>query len=105
MSSTVILTSDFNALSPAEQLAQWESFVTDLDAGAAGFHRFYPVLMGRWDRGDVPEEIGERQLVAFEAEVRADALWELEHPPMSDDWAHDFRRHHESEIKLAELPF
>ena len=34
MSSTSILTSDFNALSPAEQLAQWESFVADLDSGA-----------------------------------------------------------------------
>lgn len=104
MSSTARLTSDFNTLSPAEQLAQWESFVADLDAGAAGFHRFYPVLMGRWDRGDVPEEIVERQRATFEAEVRADALWELEHPAMSDDWADDFARRN-CEIGLAELPF
>ena len=41
-------------LTKGEQLVQWRGFITALDAGGAGYHRFYPVLMPLWDRGDVP---------------------------------------------------
>lgn len=55
-------------LSPDEKLAQWRSFLDALDAGDAGFHRFYPVLMPLWERGDVPEVINDELLDVAEAE-------------------------------------
>lgn len=45
-------------LSEPEQLSEWRSFLDELDAGAPGYHRCYPVLMSRWVRGDVPVDLG-----------------------------------------------
>jgi hypothetical protein len=92
MISIDTLTLDWTALSSAQQLAHWTSFIDDLDAGAAGFHRFYPVLMPLWDRGDVPGPISEMELARFETEARGEALWELEHPGAAD-------------LEPAELPY
>jgi hypothetical protein len=108
MISIDTLTSDWTALSPAEQLAQWESFFADLDAGAAGFHRYYRVLMPRWDAGDVPDHVIEAQLARFEADMRIDTIWELQHPS-SIDSCEDYTIHqlHAStaDLELAELPY
>jgi len=86
MISTDTLMAAWTALTPAEQLAQWQQFTQDLDAGEAAFHRFYLVLMPLWDRGDVPEAINERQLQKLHAEMAEEAAWELEHPPLADAW-------------------
>jgi hypothetical protein len=51
-------------LSPDEQLTQWQSFLDALDAGDAGYHRFYPVLMPLWARGDIPETLNEEHVEA-----------------------------------------
>lgn len=79
MISIEAMTADWTALSPAEQLRQWDQFTRDLDAGEAAFHRFYLVLMPLWDRGDVPAPIAEAQLIARDRELEAEALWEATH--------------------------
>jgi hypothetical protein len=79
MISIEAIAAGWNALSPGEQLQQWDQFTWDLDAGEAAFHRFYLVLMPLWDRGDVPAPIAEAQLAAREAEFAAEALWEAAH--------------------------
>jgi hypothetical protein len=79
MISIEIVTAEWTALSPAEQLRQWSQFISDLDAGEAGFHRFYLVLMPLWDRGDVPAPIADAALSARDDELRAEALWEAAH--------------------------
>lgn len=86
MTSANILMDAWTALSPAEQLAQWEHFTRDLDAGEAAFHRYYLVLMPLWDRGDVPALISEAQLQKLEAEMVAEAMWERRQLPRSDAW-------------------
>lgn len=78
MISINALQSEWTALSPAQQLAHWETFVTDLDAGAAGFHRYYRVLMPLWDEGDVPAPIQDATLAQVEEDLRADWQWRLE---------------------------
>jgi hypothetical protein len=108
MISIDALIQDFNALSPAQQVAQWDSFTADLDAGSAGFHRYYPVLMPLWDRGDEPDEIEALRQTQHETEARADALWELQHPFPDTSWEdYDPRRLYPAagELELAELPF
>lgn len=81
MISIDALNSEWIALSPPQQLAQWENFITDLDAGTAGFHRYYRVLMPLWDRGDVPEPIHAAVMATYEDEMRADRLWQLANLP------------------------
>lgn len=108
MISIDTLTSDWSALSPDAQSAQWASFITDLDGGCAGFHRYYPVLMPLWDQGDVPDAINESQLVKYEAEMRAEAIWELQHPSPNDSWMDYGIRQLDpatTNIDLADLPY
>ncbi|CAN7641422.1 hypothetical protein LJR219_005034 [Phenylobacterium sp. LjRoot219] len=50
---------DWMQLSHGEQLREWGSFLRGLDAGDAGYHRYYRVLMPRWARGDVPQIVGQ----------------------------------------------
>lgn len=57
-------------LSEPEQLSEWRSFLDELDAGCAGYHRCYPVLMPRWACGDVPVDLGWAQ----DAPVRSGAI-------------------------------
>ena len=99
------LTAEWGVLSETQQLAQWASFLDDLDAGSGGLHRYYPVLMPRWDRGDVPDAINERQLARHEDELRAEALAE---PWGNDGWIDFCIRQLDpamADIGLAELPF
>lgn len=69
----------WNALSEAEQLNEWRAFVAALDAGDAGYHRFYSVLMPLWDRGEVPTQIAEEAAAANDAELMLEAAWEALH--------------------------
>lgn len=70
-------TFEWMQLPPAEQLLQWRSFVSSIDCGDAGYHRYYPVLMPRWVRGDVPQVAGgvreSCQVVSASAWDRIDA--------------------------------
>lgn len=86
MTSTNTLMDAWTALSPAEQLAQWDRFTRDLDAGEGAFHRYYLVLMPLWDRGDVPAQISEAQQQKVDAEMAAEARWEQRQPPRFDAW-------------------
>lgn len=108
MISIDTLNSDWTALSPDAQLAQWETFIADLDAGCAGFHRYYRLLAPLWDRGDVPDPINEAQLARYETEMRAEALWELQHPSPNDSWMDYGIRQLDpatAHIDLSELPY
>lgn len=108
MISINALTSDWTALSPAEQLAQWHTFIADLDAGAAGFHRYYLVLMPLWNAGDVPDETNEAALAKYEAEMQAEALWDLQHPSPNDSWMDYCIRQLDpatADFDLSELPY
>jgi hypothetical protein len=108
MISIDTLTSDWTALSPAGQLAQWESFIADLDGGCVGFHPYYRVLAPLWDRGDVPDAINNAQLAKYEAETRAEAIWELQHPSPNDSWMDYCIRQLDpatADIDLIELPY
>ena len=78
MASNILITA-WTELTNAEQLRQWRRFLDALDAGGAGYHRYYPVLMPLWDRGDVPAEIEAETFEALEAEMRADAAWAVQH--------------------------
>jgi hypothetical protein len=79
-------TSAWALLSEAEQLREWRSFLSSLDAGGAGHHRHYAELMLRWDRGDVPELIEAERVEAYEVEARAEAAWAAEHV-FDPEWA------------------
>lgn len=108
MTSIDALTAEWTALSPAHQLAQWETFIADLDAGAAGFHRYYRVLMPLWDQGDVPDLINDAHLARSEAEMQAEALGELHHPRPTQTWMDDGIRQPDpstAEIDLIEPPY
>jgi hypothetical protein len=108
MISIDALTSDWIALSPSEQLAHWTTFIDDLDAGCAGFHRYYRILMPLWEQGDVPDPIDETQFAKYESEMRAEALWELQHPSPNDGWMDYCIRQLDpatADLDPAELPF
>ena len=85
--ASINFTPGWTQLSEGEQLRQWRSFLASLDAGDAGFHRYYAELMPRWDRGDVPELIAEERYAADEAEMQTEALWEAMHG-FTPDWAY-----------------
>lgn len=74
MASIDLLTA-WTRLTKGEQLAQWRGFIAALDAGGAGYHPYYLVLMPLWDRGDVPVEIEAEAFEAREAEMRAETTW------------------------------
>jgi len=57
-----------------QRRAEWRSFIVALDVGDAGYHRFYPVLMPLWDRGEVPDLVNDEQLAMRDAELLRDAL-------------------------------
>ncbi len=80
------LTSDWTALSPAAQRALWRHFIEALDAGAAGYHRYYQVLMPLWDRGDVPDWINSAALTEATDEVRGAASSDLLQPSPINRW-------------------
>lgn len=69
----------WNTLPDVAQLTEWRSFVAALDAGDAGYHRFYSVLMPLWDRGEVPVQIVEEAAAANDAELMREAAWEALH--------------------------
>jgi hypothetical protein len=73
-------------LSSEQQLDQWRSFLTALDAGDAGYHRYYSVLMPLRDRGEVPDVINDEQLAKLDAEMAHEARWAVEHPSFNDAW-------------------
>jgi len=50
----------WSQLSESEQLSEWTSFLDHLDAGDAGYHRAYAVLMPLWISGEVPLGVGSR---------------------------------------------
>lgn len=80
--------SGWTELSDAEQLREWRSFLSSLDAGDAGYHRYYPELMPRWDCGDVPELIEAERFDAYQAEMRREAVWEAERA-FEPEWANE----------------
>jgi hypothetical protein len=82
--ASIDLVTAWTLLTKGEQLVQWRGFITALDAGGAGYHRFYPVLMPLWDRGDVPAEIETEGFEVREAEMRAEASWAARHG--ADAW-------------------
>lgn len=50
----------WNALSAEERRLHWEDFTEMLDAGDAGYHRFYRVLMPMWqgeEMGAAPAQV------------------------------------------------
>ena len=57
--NTAALQACFDNLTSSEQAAQWVRFVDALDAGDAGFHRYYLILAPIYDRGETPFD-GER---------------------------------------------
>lgn len=73
---SIDLDTTWTQLSEAQQLIEWRSFLTSLDAGDAGYHRWYPVLMPLWDRGEVPAAVETEVLAAYETEMREQAAWE-----------------------------
>lgn len=77
MTSIDALTSEWDAMATDQQHRQWVRFLDELDAGAGGHHRYYPILMPRWDRGDVPEAVNDLALRRYEDEQRADLHWAL----------------------------
>lgn len=85
MASIDIFTA-WTQLPEAEQLHQWRAFLAALDAGDAGYHRYYLVLMPLWDRGDVPAAIEAEAMDAYAAEMRADAAWAAENPDPTGAW-------------------
>ncbi|HEX7948076.1 MAG TPA: hypothetical protein VF495_25650 [Phenylobacterium sp.] len=108
MISIDTLTSTWNALSPEAQLAQWETFIADLDGGCGGFHVYYRVLMPLWDQGDVPDRIEAAQLAKYEDEMRTEHLWALQHPSTADLWMDYGIRQLDpatADIDLDELPY
>lgn len=82
--ASIDLVTAWTQLTKAEQLVEWRGFITALDAGGAGYHRFYPVLMPLWDRGDVPAEIETEAFEAREAEMCAEPTWAARHG--ADAW-------------------
>jgi hypothetical protein len=86
MISIEAITTDWNALSMDEQMRQWSQFLQDLDAGEAGFHSFYLVLMPLWDCGLVPALIEEVRFSRAMNEAAADAAWELANEPLAGGW-------------------
>ena len=74
--ASIDLFTTWTQLSEAQQLVEWRSFLTSLDAGDAGYHRYYPVLMLLWDRGEVPAVVEAELLTAYDAEMREQAAWE-----------------------------
>ena len=77
--ASIELAFDWIQLSESQQLRQWRSFLTSLDAGDAGYHLFYAELMPRWDRGDVPELVVEARYSVEQAEMAAEAIWDAVH--------------------------
>lgn len=84
--ASIDLFTTWTQLSEAQQLGEWRTFLTSLDVGDAGYHRFYPVLMPLWDRGDVPAIVEAEAIRAYETEMRAQAEWEARNPPAADGW-------------------
>ncbi|WP_293392804.1 hypothetical protein, partial [Phenylobacterium sp. RIFCSPHIGHO2_01_FULL_69_31] len=84
--ASIDLFTTWTQLSEAQQLNEWRAFLTSLDAGDAGYHRYYPVLMPLWDRGDVPAIVEDEAMSAYETEMREQAEWEARNPPAADAW-------------------
>ena len=84
--ASIDLFTTWTQLSEAQQLGEWRTFLTSLDVGDAGYHRFYPVLMPLWDRGDVPAIVEDEAMSAYETEMREQAEWEARNPPAADAW-------------------
>lgn len=86
--TTIDLDTAWTQLTEAQQLVEWRSFLTSLDAGDAGYHRYYPVLMPLWDRGEVPAAVEAEALDAYEAEMRELAAWEARNG--AEAWLHGY---------------
>lgn len=72
------LAATWNSLTETEQLAEWRSFLAALDEGGSGHHRFYLLLLPRWDAGDVPASICDEASAAYDAECTVEAAWEVD---------------------------
>jgi len=84
--ASIDLFTTWTQLSEAQQLTEWRTFMVSLDAGDAGHHRYYLVLMPLWDRGDVPAVVEAEAMDAYETEMREQAEWEARNSPAADAW-------------------
>ena len=84
--ATIDLFTTWTQHTEAQQLIEWRTFLASLDAGDAGYHRYYLVLMPLWDRGDVPAIVQAEAMDAYETEMREQAEWEARNPPAADAW-------------------
>jgi hypothetical protein len=96
--ATIDIDTAWTHLSEAQQLVEWRSFLSSLDAGDAGYHRWYPVLMPLWDRGEVPPAVETEVLAAYETEMGEQAAWEARNG--ADAWLHGYDLAEDAETLL-----
>ncbi|NEX91180.1 hypothetical protein [Caulobacter sp. 17J65-9] len=80
------ITSEWNALTLAQQEAAWMVFLKDLFAGEAPANRFFLVLMPLWDSCEAPEKVQDAALDLYDAEMQEELAFNARYESATNVW-------------------